>query len=103
MILVNLGNNEGDDFSLNYIVTSEDAQELRGSIPNRESRSVTPPGKGPYKVKMGYGQGGFSRSATAEGVAAENMVSFIDISSKHSTGPAFPGTGRYAIVSKDAS
>jgi hypothetical protein len=103
VILVNLGNNEGSQFNLNYIVTSEDEQELRGSIPNHEFRSVTPPGKGPYRVKMGYGSGGFSRSAKAEGVSAGSIVSFIDISSKHSGGPALPGTGYYAIVTDEAS
>ena len=98
MRITNLGNNEKQQFAINFTVTNSAGGELSGKIPYRESYELKPPGEGPYTVRVGHGSGGFSQSARAEGVLAADQVSYLFITSDGFIGPGIPGTGNFAFV-----
>lgn len=81
MILNNLGNaNVKDDKLVEFTeqgimdweVKSANGETLSGTLGGSQYTEVTPPGKGPWKVKMGSSK--FSRSATADGVSSANAA-----------------------------
>ncbi|MEM8962834.1 MAG: hypothetical protein AAGD38_15220 [Acidobacteriota bacterium] len=86
MILANLGiinisNDKEALFSetdVSYQVTSADGESLIGDLAPSAYRQVTPPGKGPWTVKMGLNH--FSYSSTTDGIeSADAMISNITI------------------------
>lgn len=103
MRITNLGNNETQKFTINFKITNSAGGELSGKIPYRETYDITPPGEGPYTVRVGHGSGGFSQSAKAEGVLAADQVSYLFITSGGFIGPAIPGTGNFAFVTSTTS
>ncbi|MEO1085593.1 MAG: hypothetical protein AAFY88_15235 [Acidobacteriota bacterium] len=81
MILNNLGNASVNDDKLvtfteqsvmDWRVRSSNGQELTGRLGASEYTEVTPPGDGPWSVKMGSSD--FSRSASVNGVADANSA-----------------------------
>jgi hypothetical protein len=81
MILTNLGTGNIDKgtgllkYSSDpfiYRVSNDDGQKIEGPIPANSYVEVTPPGKAPWTVKMGYPT--FSHSATATGITSPDAV-----------------------------
>lgn len=55
-----------------YLITSADKITTGGVVPPAESRSVAPPGRGPWSVKMGIGN--FSHSGQVDGIQSPEVV-----------------------------
>ncbi|WP_094606438.1 hypothetical protein SPSIL_049830 [Sporomusa silvacetica DSM 10669] len=60
---------------VDYSVVSTDQQKVEGTIAAQKYCQITPNGKPPYTVKMGFGD--FSHSVTQEGVESSDVVSFV--------------------------
>jgi hypothetical protein len=57
---------------MDWEVKSSNGDVLAGSLGSSQYTEVTPPGGGPWKVRMG--SSGFSRSATADGITAKDAT-----------------------------
>lgn len=94
----NLCNANSETRDIAFKVTSSDGQQISGTVDNQNYREVSPPGKPPYTVHMGFLNGSYSN--TVEGVTSTDTVfSGLMI---YPTGTGLDGNGYRIIVTESA-